>query len=202
MLPVTAVTGAARCGTTLVMRMLDAGGVPAYADNRVSFETDKILRLPTDSAWLRECRGKAVKLLEPLYLAPLPSIDWRFILLSRDPEEQAKSHLKFLRMVSGLDVSDTEIPKLAASLRKDYPKMHKMLIRSGPVLTLRFEDVLSKPHSTALTIEGFLDRRLDISAMAACVVPRGPACLDYLLETSLVATEGQASDSSAVSLPL
>ena len=72
------VTGIPRSGTTLMMRMLEAGGIPVYYDddrpvefreNGVNYinysvilrETDKIHRLKDgDGSWLKDCEGKVV----------------------------------------------------------------------------------------------------------------------------------------------
>lgn len=174
---ITAVTGSTRCGTSLVMGMLHAGGVPAYADNFVSYETSKVLGLPRHAEWLVLCEGKAVKLVEPLYLMPLPRRSWRFILMRRDPMEQAKSQIKFIRML-GTPIADDAptLGVLAASLKADLPKMRRQLGKLGPMIEVAFEDVLADPLGSARRIEAFLGVPLDTDAMAARVIPRSPAC--------------------------
>lgn len=183
---IIAVTGSTRCGTTLLMRMLNAGGIPAYAENLVSFETPRIFDLPADSSWLSECEGHAVKLLEPLYLLPLPRLEWRFILMRRNPREQARSQIKFMNML-GTPVPDSALEPLIASLRADLPKMRKTLGRYGPVLDVSFEEVLERPLETAYRVEKFVGKRnaLDTNAMAAQVIARSADCYPGLLEMVL-----------------
>lgn len=189
---VTAVSGSTRCGTTLVMEMLHHGGIPAYADNLDSFETRKIFSLPREWAWLVECSGRCLKLLEPLHLAPLPAIGWRFILMRRDPIEQAKSQVKLLRALGGMDVAADAVPTIAESLRRDYPKMRRQLVRAGPTMELAFEDVLARPLASAERIAMFLGLDLDTTAMAGVVVPRPPECLPGLLELDRYAARAAA----------
>jgi hypothetical protein len=180
---IAAVTGSTRCGTSMVMRMLHRGGIPAYADNLRSCESSRVLGLPSDTAWLPECRGHALKLLEPLYRLPLPSASWRFILMKRDAREQARSQLKLVEL---LDLGAP--PPLAvaeAALRADLPRMRQVLLRRGPVLELRFEQVLADPLQAASRLERFLGVPLDKGAMVAEVVPRSPACYPGLLEVGL-----------------
>ena len=78
---VTVVTGAPRSGTALMMRMLDAGGIPALTDGHRPpdehnpggyFEYDPVKRLAEDASWLEAARGRAVKVIYRL-LAHLPN---------------------------------------------------------------------------------------------------------------------------------
>ena len=62
---IVVVTGFGRCGSSLAMRMLCAGGMPVTTDNRDSFEDERVMRLPGDTRWLRECEGRALKVLDP-----------------------------------------------------------------------------------------------------------------------------------------
>lgn len=186
---IVAVCGFPRSGTTLAMAMLDAGGLPAYADNRVAFESERILTLPDETAWLADAEGHAVKLLEPLHYTPPLGRDWRFILLRRDPHEQARSYVQFMQMVARVKISPRAVGTLADSFRADYPKMRDLLAERGPVLELAFEDVLADPRRAARLLAGFVALPLDVPAMVACVVPRSPCCYPGLLEMVAVARE-------------
>jgi hypothetical protein len=59
---ITIVAGAGRCGTSLLMQMLHAGGMPVIADNKESFESERtepdIYR--ENTAWLQA--GHALKI--------------------------------------------------------------------------------------------------------------------------------------------
>src|SRR5579871_4712916 len=78
---VTVVSGMPRSGTSLMMNMLDAGGLPILADFRRPadehnprgyFEDERVRRLGQDSSWIDEARGRAVKVIYRL-LRYLPS---------------------------------------------------------------------------------------------------------------------------------
>ena len=185
---ITVVTGSSRCGTSLMMRMLHAGGVPVYCEPGnvgISFETNQAVRLPAAHAWLNECEGKAVKILEPTTFRPPSGPTYRFILMQRDVWEQAKSQVKFLRVVGGIRaVRMEDVPRLARGLVQDYPKMLEFLQGLGLVLPLRFEEVLAEPGLMARTVQAFLGRPLDTDKMAAQVFPRDPRCLKGLLEAA------------------
>jgi hypothetical protein len=69
---VVAVTGLPRSGTSLVMQMLSAGGVPVLTDDarlpdidnpRGYFEYEPVKRTFRDARWIAEAKGKGVKWL-------------------------------------------------------------------------------------------------------------------------------------------
>ena len=77
---VTVVSGLPRSGTSMMMRMLEAGGVPIMTDGEREADVDnpkgyyeleriKNLEKETDKSYLREGRGKAVKAISFLILA-------------------------------------------------------------------------------------------------------------------------------------
>ena len=79
---ITVVSGLPRSGTSLMMKMLEAGGMPvltdgirhADADNpKGYYEFERVKALPKgDTAWVAEAQGKAVKVIAAL-LEYLPS---------------------------------------------------------------------------------------------------------------------------------
>lgn len=187
---IVVVTGSSRCGTSLMMRMLQAGGVPVFVDkdggipNEVAFETDHALTLPEQTAWLDECEGKAVKILEPLRFRPPAGREYRFILMRRKPMEQAKSQIKFLRWM-GMNADTKQTRRMANGLLADYPRMLGLLMALGPVHTVSFEELLRHPRVVGKAVAGFLERELDVEKMAAQVITRGPECLEGMLEASI-----------------
>ena len=75
---ITIVSGLPRSGTSLMMQMLAAGGVPPLTDKlrpsdesnpRGYFELEAVKRLRSDQAWLDQARGRAVKIIH--LLSPL-----------------------------------------------------------------------------------------------------------------------------------
>src|SRR6516164_9587680 len=75
------VSGLPRSGTSLMMQMLDKGGIPvvtdhvrtADADNpRGYYELERVKAIKRDASWLPELRGKAVKMISQL-LYELPA---------------------------------------------------------------------------------------------------------------------------------
>lgn len=177
------VAGLGRCGSSLMMQMLHAGGMhcvgeaPAFEDDRVR---DRVA--PADiEAW----RGQAVKVLDP-HRTGLPG-DVRVIWLDRDPKQQADSQAKFLRILGGITIDRSKRRAAAAGLAVERSAAMRV-IGGRPVLTIRFETLLADPQFTAEKVASFLTPiPLDVGQMVAQVLPRDPACRpDLGIEMMLV----------------
>jgi hypothetical protein len=95
---ITVVSGLPRSGTSLMMQMLAAGGLPPLTDNlrdadesnpRGYFEFDPVKRLRSDRSWLDQARGHAVKIIHVL-VRELPAdgqFHYRLLLMKRPMEE-------------------------------------------------------------------------------------------------------------------
>src|SRR5712692_1323159 len=91
---ITVVSGLPRSGTSLMMQMLAAGGIPPLTDNLRAvdesnphgyFEFDPVKRLRSDRSWLDQARGRAVKIIHVL-VRELPAdgqFNYRLLLMKR-----------------------------------------------------------------------------------------------------------------------
>ena len=96
--PIVVVSGLPRSGTSMMMRMLEAGGVPILSDGAREADIDnpkgyyeleriKHLEKETDKSYLREGRGKAVKAISFLIKDLPDENDYRVIFMRRDLDE-------------------------------------------------------------------------------------------------------------------
>lgn len=177
---ITVVAGMPRSGTSLMMAMLRAGGMPLYYDHEGSWETEKIMLLPHTHAWLAECDGKAVKMLDPHHATPPKDLAYRFIWMDRNDVEQAKSTVKFMRAM-GVPIDRRGAPRIAESIRHDRHTCLHVLRERGPMARVQFERLLRDPRREAERISAFCGG-LDVDAMCSVVIDRPPTCLPYLLE--------------------
>lgn len=201
---IIAVAGFTRSGTSLMMRMLDAAGIPIFADDRAAYESTQVGESLHDPAWLASVDGHAFKLIDPIHHYPIPKANWRFILMRRDVVEQAKSAVKFLKLVQGLDLPPHAVKVLSRKYQNDYPRMRSILAGRGRVLDVRFEDVLAEPTLTAAKVLAFIGQPADywnnvadnarITRMAEQVIRRSPTCYDGLLEIDVLKREGDLID--------
>ena len=104
--PIIIVSGLPRSGTSMMMKILAAGGISIVADEvrqadtdnpNGYFEVETVKQLPVgNSAWLVEAHGKALKVISSL-LEYLPShFSYKIIFMERDIQEILASQKKML----------------------------------------------------------------------------------------------------------
>ncbi len=174
---IVAVVGMPRSGTSMMMAMLAAGGLGVACDRECygnSWETEKIFGLPHNYQWLDECRGRAVKILDPLQNAPpRPGYRYRFIWMSRNPHQQAQSQVRMLRAYGARVRRD--FPRHRANLRTDELKSLDMLRQyDGDIEVVSFDAVLADPWQAARNLCSHLRMGLSAGPMQAVVHDRGP----------------------------
>ena len=100
------VSGLPRSGTSLMMQMLAAGGLPvlsdgerkADADNPKGYlEWERIKQLPKDPSIIAEAEGKVVKVISQLLLSLPEGHEYRVIFMQRPLPEVMKSQEEMLR---------------------------------------------------------------------------------------------------------
>jgi hypothetical protein len=162
-----AVAGLGRCGLTMTMQVLDAGGLDVWGEPP-AYEPNHYV-----GAWSSD----AVKLVDPIGnelsgLLPEPG-DFRWLWLMRDAKEQAKSMAKMVE-ATGRDVDWRRLRKtIRPSTRK-----HRQFIeqRDEKLHRVRFGDAVSNPAGYAryLNQRVVLDKDLNTDAMAKVVHDRSP----------------------------
>ena len=100
------VSGLPRSGTSLMMQMLQNGGVGVLTDNiraadddnpRGYYELDRVKTISHDASWLPDAHGKAFKAVS-LLLYDLPASErYRIILMDRDLDEVLHSQETMLK---------------------------------------------------------------------------------------------------------
>src|SRR5579864_2844630 len=103
---ITIVSGLPRSGTSLMMQMLVAGGMPPLSDGERQADTDnprgyleweRIKQLPNDPACIAEAEGKVVKVISRLLLAVPAGHEYRVIFMQRPLPEVLASQDAMLR---------------------------------------------------------------------------------------------------------
>ena len=180
--PVTIVSGLPRSGTSMMMKMLEAGGLLPLTDNlrtadvdnpKGYYEFERVKKLEEgDIAWLPEAEGKVVKVISAL-LKHLPDgYEYRVIFMRRNMGEILASQKKMLQNRGEATdvVSDEEI----AALFEKHLQHIRHWIETHPnvlVLYLHYSDVLADPLPQARRVNAFLGNTLNVEAMALTVDP-------------------------------
>lgn len=164
-----------------MMRMLDAGGIPALTDGLRApdqhnphgyFEDTRVRRLAQDSAWLDEARGKAVKIIYRL-LPHLPAhLDYRVLFMERDLEEVFASQQDMLQSTSD-PAAAQDRDRMIRALDAELQASRWWLVHQPDILHLSvpYSDLILNPSAWTDRISQFLDGGLNESAMADIVDP-------------------------------
>jgi hypothetical protein len=111
---ITIISGLPRSGTSLMMQMLAAGGMPILSDGerradvdnpRGYLEWERIKQLPKDPTCIAEAEGKAVKVISQLLLSLPPEHQYRVIFMERPLPEVMVSQDEMLRRRGAFDPS-------------------------------------------------------------------------------------------------
>jgi hypothetical protein len=184
---VVVVAGLGRCGSSLTMQMLAAGGMPCIGEPP-AFEDVRFTpgaRVAED--WFASLIGNAVKVLDPHHVQLPKPAPARVIWLNRDYREQAASQAKFLQAVAGIG----GVEDVATAFRRSMPQERREALRAlagWPLLEQAFEALILEPAASARAINAFVGGHLDADAMARVVRRRPTECAPGLdMECELIA---------------
>jgi hypothetical protein len=178
--PVVVVSGLPRSGTSMMMKMLAAGGVSVMTDavrkadvdnpkGYYEYERVKDLEKETDKSYVREARGKALKVISFL-LKDLPDDNfYQVIFMRRHLDEVIASQNKMLdrRGEESIDAHEA-----MAEAYRNHLAAVKILVRKRPnfaMLEFRYDQAVKNPAEAARTVNAFLGGKLDEVAMTAAI---------------------------------
>ena len=178
--PLIIVSGLPRSGTSMMMKMLEAGGLPIMTDNVRTADVDnpkgyyeyervKDLEKETDKSYLRDGRGKVLKVISFL-LKDLPDDNaYRIIFMRRDLQEVLASQNKMLAHRGEADASDD---RAMADAYLNHLASVRILARKRPnfeMIEVRYDTTVNQPGEAARQVNAFLGGRLDERKMTEVV---------------------------------
>ena len=172
---ITIVSGLPRSGTSLMMQMLVAGGLPALSDGQRQADTDnprgyleweRIKQLPKDPGCIAEAEGKVVKVISQL-LPSLPARhEYRVIFMQRPLPEIMKSQDEMLKRRGTFDASVDHAPIEEAFQRHLIEVNQWMASQSNmKVCRIHYHRILREPKTVAEAVAEFLQVPLNLEAM-------------------------------------
>ena len=179
---VTIVSGLPRSGTSMMMKMLEAGGLAPLTDEirtadkdnpKGYYEFERVKKMPDgDKAWMVEARGKSVKVISALLEHLPPEYSYKIIFMRRNMTEILASQKKMLiRQGKPTDkVSDEELAKM---YEKHLAKVQAWLATQPNVSTLDvdYNMLLENPRQYLEQIQQFLGTPLNVDNMGNVVDP-------------------------------
>ncbi len=179
----TIVSGLPRSGTSLMMQILNAGGIPPLQDDKRLadennpegyFEWQDIKKLRQDPKLIEQAEGKVIKIISML-LPGLPrEHSYKVIYMDRPVEEVSKSQGKMLeRMHPKRPKSDpAEMAKILDRHKLETQQLLEKAVNVD-VLKINYPDLISNSSEEIHKVKEFLKETLSnqVDDMIKCVKP-------------------------------
>jgi hypothetical protein len=171
------VSGLPRSGTSMMMRMLSAGGLSLVSDGlRVAdtdnphgyFELEAVKGLRNDSGWLEKERGKVVKVVSQLLFDLPPQHQYRIVFMRRHIDEILASQREML-LRSGASPSADEDREVRVLSIRHLNEVIDWLALQPNMKVLYVNYARTVEQATIAAIAEFLDVDLDLDAMRAAI---------------------------------
>jgi hypothetical protein len=178
---VTIVSGAPRSGTSLMMQMLQAGGMLLLTDGqrvadehnpRGYFELEAVKHSRSDLEWMAQAGGRAVKVIHLLLPQLPPGRNYRVVFMVRELAEVVASQRAMLKAQGRVGAALAD-DKLAGVFQKQLTEVRQWLSQQPnfQVLEVNYHELLGEALAGAKRIAAFLGGNLNLAAMAGAVEP-------------------------------
>jgi hypothetical protein len=174
---VIVVSGLPRSGTSMMMKMLQEGGLPVVTDLLRAadidnpngyYELESVKQLPEGRAeWLGEAQGRAVKVISALLEYLPPAYHYKVIFMQREMGQVLASQRKMLSNRSQpAGANDAE---MEAQFQEHLAAARYWLGRQPniEVLYVDYSRLLADPQAACRKVADFLGMELDLERMQA-----------------------------------
>ena len=179
---VVVVSGLPRSGTSMMMRMLDVGGLSVLIDNirtpnednpKGYYEFERVKKMPDgDFEWLKDAQGRVVKVLAVL-LTHLPdNYSYKVLFMRRNMQEMLDSQRAML-MRRGEVTDRVDDYEMARLFEEHLIDLYAWMDAKSNVryLEVDYNAVLNDPFYWVEKVQQFLDIKLDVPGMISVVDP-------------------------------
>jgi predicted AlkP superfamily phosphohydrolase/phosphomutase/tetratricopeptide (TPR) repeat protein len=167
---ITVVSGLPRSGTSLMMQLLQAGGMTLLTDSwrtadennpKGYFEYEPVKRLHQDNSWLGEAKGKVLKVIAPMLPSLSPACYYRIVFMQRDLEEVLQSQAT---MLAREEHSGGNPTWLKQSYQQQLKRITHWIAQQHnlSVLYVSHHDLLNHPQAEVERLNAFLEGELEL----------------------------------------
>jgi len=177
---ITIVSGLPRSGTSLMMQMLEKGGLEAFTDHMRTadennpkgyYEHEAVKKLARNKQFLIKAVDKSVKVIANL-LVHLPlRFQYKIIFMERDLNEILSSQRKMLNRLGKKTRDDIYPTRLMEEFEQTLEKVKQWASRhpNVEILYIKHRNVIESPFEQAIIINEFLAYQLLPELMAKAV---------------------------------
>ena len=177
--PIIVVSGLPRSGTSLMMQMLEAGGINVFTDDirkpdennpKGYYEHEAVKTIARNKKWLQQAQGKAIKVVSHLLVHLPAKHNYKVIFMLRDLSEVVTSQHKML-VRNGKHKEGLYPGRLEISFKNHLLKANEWLKsnHNAAVIYINHKDAIDNPNETAEKIRQFLGTDLNTSKMASVI---------------------------------
>lgn len=177
------VSGLPRSGTSLMMQMLEAGGLEIFTDKKRAadesnpqgyYEHEAVKALKRNKSFLKDANGKTLKVIAQL-LEELPlNYAYRIVFMKRNLKEVLSSQQKMLHR-QGKNTNSEAQHNLLLKQYEDTIKKVSQIGENLPniqIIYVNYGDIMERPFEMAMLINDFFEGGLKVERMAAVVNPQ------------------------------
>ena len=177
----TIVSGLPRSGTSMMMRMIEAGGIAALIDNirkadddnpQGYYEFEPVKKTKQDPSWVSGAAGRVVKMVYRLLYDLPEGYNYRVIFMRRRLDEVIKSQEVMLER-SGKSGGALPDEKLKDMFRAEMTRCETWM-RERPNfehVNIDYNEMLAEPAGLVAKLNEFLGGDLNTQAMCAVIDP-------------------------------
>ena len=178
---ITIVSGLPRSGTSMMMQILERGGMECLVDDQRKadihnpkgyYEYEPVKFLHQDASWMSSVKGKVLKVVAPL-LPYLPDgYDYRIIFMVRDLDAVVDSQQRMIQDQRAFPGMQTRVG-LKSAYAKQIRSLEKRFADDQRVAWVyyEFEAFFKAPDASLEQLNSFLESAVDMEKAASVICP-------------------------------
>lgn len=179
---ITIVSGLPRSGTSLMMKMLQAGaGIEPLVDNirkadednpKGYFEDERVKKLKDDNSWLDEARGKILKVVSMLLFHLPDDFHYQLVFMQRNLQEVMASQKKMLERRNEKPAADDR--QMLELYEKHLDHVYSFLAgrKNMSVCYVSFNNLFSDPDTEIERLQALFPYPLNRKQMLVTIDPK------------------------------
>ncbi|HMU70543.1 MAG TPA: sulfotransferase domain-containing protein, partial [Chitinophagales bacterium] len=176
---IVVVSGLPRSGTSMMMQMLDKGGLEIFTDGlrtpdennpKGYYEHELVKSLARNKSWMKDAMGKGVKVISHLLFELPANYRYRIIFMERDLDEVIKSQHHML-VRDGKAKEDALNLRIVNAFKQNLERVQTWVPQQQnmEILYVSHRNLVNNPTEELKKINAFLGGTMNVDAMAAVV---------------------------------
>ncbi len=177
---ITIVSGLPRSGTSMMMSMLEAGGLAALTDGirtadednpKGYYEFERVKKIKQDTAWLDDAKGKVVKMISQLLLDLPATYQYRVVFMRRNIDEVLASQKQMMVRRGTVKEGGPSDKEMGDMLLKHVDHVLHWMDKQPNIkyVTVSYNEMVKDAKDSIAKINQLLGGTLNVAAMSGVV---------------------------------